>query len=144
MHAAALKPWGDWLPWAWPHDGLQHDKGSGEMIAQLYRKQGLRMLPERAQYEGDRGSGVEAGLLDMLDRMTTDRLKVFRHLSEWFEEFRLYHRKEGVVVKNHDDLMSATRYGIMSLRFARPAEKPSPVVAPRPQMRTGNSSWMGA
>jgi len=21
MFAAATKPWGDWLPWAWPHDG---------------------------------------------------------------------------------------------------------------------------
>ena len=26
-HSGALKPWGEWLPWAWPHDGLQHDKG---------------------------------------------------------------------------------------------------------------------
>ena len=22
IHSGALKPWGDWLPWAWPHDGL--------------------------------------------------------------------------------------------------------------------------
>lgn len=144
IHAATLKPWGDWLPWAWPHDGLQHDKGSGEMIAQLYRKQGLRMLPLHAQYEGDRGTGVEAGLLDMLDRMNTGRFKVFRHLAEWFEEFRLYHRKDGVVVKKHDDLMSATRYGVMSLRFGKPALKVAePTPKPRP-MRVSNSSWMGA
>jgi phage terminase large subunit-like protein len=144
IHAATLKPWGDWLPWAWPHDGLQHDKGSGEMIAQLYRKQGLRMLPHSAEYEGDRGNGVEAGLLDMLDRMNTGRFKVFRHLSEWFEEFRLYHRKDGMVVKLHDDLMSASRYGVMSLRFGKPAAKPpEPAVKPRPY-RVGNSNWMGA
>lgn len=144
IHAATLKPWGDWLPWAWPHDGLQHDKGSGEMIAQLYRKQGLRMLPLHAQYEGDRGTGVEAGLLDMLDRMNTGRFKVFRHLAEWFEEFRLYHRKDGVVVKKHDDLMSATRYGVMSLRFGKPALKVvEPTPKPRP-MRVSNNSWMGA
>jgi hypothetical protein len=30
IHAAAIKPWGDWIPCAWPHDGYQHDKGSGE------------------------------------------------------------------------------------------------------------------
>ncbi len=33
IHAAALKPWGAAMPWAWPHDGLQHDKGSGEQLA---------------------------------------------------------------------------------------------------------------
>ena len=129
MHAAALRAWGDVLPWAWPHDGLQHDKGSGEQLAQLYRKDGLKLLPERAQYEGERGSGVEAGLMDMLERMETGRFFVFKHLHEWFDEFRLYHRKDGKVVKLQDDLMSATRYGIMSLRFAKLAE-PKNKIAP--------------
>ena len=46
------------------------------------------------------------------------KLKVFKHLNDWFEEFRLYHRKDGKVVKEGDDLMAATRYGIMMLRFA--------------------------
>lgn len=116
-HAGALKPWGEWLPWAWPHDGLQHDKGSGEQLASQYRKHGLRMLPERATFE-DGTNGVEAGLADMLDRMQTGRFKVFAHLSDWFEEFRLYHRKDGRVVKLNDDLLSATRYALMMRRFA--------------------------
>src|SRR5262245_13260382 len=30
IHAASIKPWGEWVPCAWPHDGLQHDKKSGE------------------------------------------------------------------------------------------------------------------
>jgi len=55
-------------------------------------------------------------------RMTTGRLKVFAHLADWFEEFRLYHRKDGKVVKEGDDLMSATRYGVMMLRFTRSVE----------------------
>ena len=76
------------------------------------------MLPEHAQHI-DGTIGVEAGLMDMLDRMYTGRLKVARHLADWWEEFRLYHRKEGKVVKEGDDLMSATRYLCMSLRFAR-------------------------
>jgi hypothetical protein len=53
-----------------------------------------------------------------LQRMQTGRLKVAKHLNEWLEEFRMYHRKEGKIVKERDDLMSATRYGIMMLRFA--------------------------
>jgi hypothetical protein len=76
IHAASIKPWGDWIPCAWPHDGLQHDKGSGEELAKHYRTQGLNMLEERATWE-DGGNGVEAGISDMLDRMLTGRWKVF-------------------------------------------------------------------
>lgn len=119
IHAAALRPWGDWLPWAWPHDG-NNDTAAGENLAQQYRAQQLRMLPEHATYP-DGSNSVEAGLMEMLDRMLTGRLKVFDHLADWFEEFLLYHRKDGKVVKEHDDLMSATRYGLMMLRFAKVA-----------------------
>ena len=55
--------------------------------------------------------------------METGRLKVFAHLEEWFDEFRLYHRKDGLVVKEFDDLMAATRYGVIALRFAKKAPK---------------------
>lgn len=117
IHAAAIRPWGDWIPVAWPHDGLQHDKGSGEELASQYRKQGLNTLMERATFE-DGGNGVEAGVLDMLDRMRTGRWKVFRHLNDWFAEFRLYHRKDGQIVKVQDDLISASRYALMMKRMA--------------------------
>lgn len=119
IHAAAIKPWGADLQWAWPHDGYQHDKGSGKELRAQYEDQGLNMLPDHATYE-DGGNGVEAGLMEMLDRMQTGRLKVFSHLNEWFEEFLLYHRKDGKVVKEFDDLMSATRYAVMMKRFASP------------------------
>ena len=125
LHAAALKPWGKDMRWAWPHDGLQHDKQSGIQLAEAYRDQGLRMMDERAQFPDDRGSGVEAGVMEMLDRMQTERFKVFDHLNDWFEEFRLYHRKDGLIVKERDDLMAATRYGIMELRNATPVNRPS-------------------
>lgn len=117
IHAAALRTWGEWLPWSWPHDGLQHDKGSGDQLAEQYRKQGLNLLNERATFE-DGTNGVEAGVYDMLMRMQTERLKVFSTLTDWFDEFRLYHRKNGVIVKERDDLLSATRYAIMMLRHA--------------------------
>lgn len=51
LHAAAIKPWGEWIPVAWPHDGLQHDKGSGEALKEQYRAQGLNMLNEKATFE---------------------------------------------------------------------------------------------
>ena len=117
IHAAALKPWGEWLPWAWPHDGLQHDKGSGEPLADQYRKQGLKMLHEKATFE-DGSYGLEAGISEMLDRMLSGRWKVFEHLEDWFNEFRLYHRDEGLIVKLNDDRISASRYAMMMRRFA--------------------------
>jgi phage terminase large subunit-like protein len=124
IHAAALRSWGKNIPWAWPHDGLQHDKGSGEQLSEMYRKQGLNMLEEHATFE-DGGNSVEAGIAEMLMRMETGRLKVFRHLSEWFEEFRLYHRKEGKIFKEYEDLLDSTRYAIVMLRCAARVRKPS-------------------
>ena len=123
VHAAAIKAKGAWIPVAWPHDGLQHDKGSGEQLAEQYRRQGLSMLKDRATFD-DGSNGVEAGVMDMLDRMQTGRLKVAKHLHDWWEEFRLYHRKDGKLVKEGDDLMSATRYALMMLRKAKvPAQE---------------------
>jgi hypothetical protein len=134
LFAAAVKPWGDWLPWAWPHDGLQHDKGSGEQLAKQYREQGLETLPERATFE-DGTNGLEAGVLEMLDRMQTGRLKVFRTETLWFEEFRMYHRKDGLIVKERDDLMSATRYAMMMRRHA--------IVEPRAHVEAAPMNWLG-
>jgi hypothetical protein len=121
-HAGALKPWGEWLPWAWPHDGLQHDKGSGEALKDQYKRHGLHMLPERATHP-DGSSGVEAGISEMLERMETERFKVFDHLNDWFAEFRQYHRVDGLIVKEYDDRISATRYAVMMRRFAKPPAK---------------------
>lgn len=118
IQAASLRPWGD-MPWAWPHDGLQHDKRSGQPLKEAYVEQGLEMLPFHASFE-DGSTGVEAGIFRLLDRMKTGRFKVFAHLEDWWDEFRLYHRKDGKIVKEHDDLLDATRYAYMMKRFAEP------------------------
>ena len=129
IHAAALKPWGAWLPWAWPHDGLRKDKdASGKEYSALYREQGLAMLAEKATFE-DGGNGVEAGLIEMLDRMQTGRWKVFSTCRAWLEERRLYHRRDGVVVKERDDALSASRYAFMMRRFAGTGA-PAPEIQP--------------
>jgi phage terminase large subunit-like protein len=145
MFAASVRSWGanpdgsQWLPWAWPHDGLQHDKGSGEQLATQYRSQGLRMLPLRATFE-DGSFGVEAGVAEMFDRMQTGRFKVFEQLNDWFEEFRLYHRKDGLIVKKGDDLISATRYAMMMRRHAIQRAKAAP--QQQPMRASSRSGWM--
>jgi Terminase RNaseH-like domain len=117
-HAAALKLWGKKLPWAWPRDGRRETlEGAGKPLADQYRAQDLEMLHQHAQFE-DGSVSVEAGIADMLIRMESGRFKVLKHLNEWFEEFRLYHRKDGKVFKENDDLLAATRYAVMMLRYA--------------------------
>jgi len=117
VHAAGIKPWGDWIPCAWPHDGMQHDKGSGEALKEQYGAQGLNMLAEKATFP-DGGNGVEAGIMEILDRMQTGRWKVFSTCGGWFGEFRLYHRVDGLIVKLKDDRISASRYAYMMRRHA--------------------------
>ncbi|MBO6755465.1 MAG: hypothetical protein JJ902_04010 [Roseibium sp.] len=139
VHAAALKPWGSWLIWAWPHDGLQHDKGSGDQLAKQYGEQGLNMWHERATFE-DGTNGVEAGIIAILDRMQTGRWKVFSTCQLWLEERRLYHRKDGKIVKIRDDVISASRYAYMMLRFAKTEPEPR---RKRRKAVGGTGGWMG-
>ena len=54
----------------------------------------------------------------ILERMQSGRFKVFDHLNDFFEEFRLYHRKDGLIVKKDDDLLDAVRMAEMMLRHA--------------------------
>ena len=117
-HAAAIRSWGKDLRWAWPRDGKRETlEGAGVALAEQYKAQGLNMLHTHAQFE-DGSVSVEAGLMAMLDRMRTGKLKVFKEHLDWWEEFRLYHRKDGKVIKEGDDLLCATRYALMMLRYA--------------------------
>lgn len=126
-HADAIKARGQWIPMAWPHDG-KNNTAVGPQLAQQYREKGVNMLPISAQFplvsqesnDNTRTSrvSVEAGIQEMLSRMETGRFKVFSHLNDWLSEYRIYHREDGVVVKEFDDAISASRYGIMMLRFA--------------------------
>jgi phage terminase large subunit-like protein len=115
----AIKQWAQAVPTAWPMDGLQSEKSSGLQQQSAYKDAGWSMMPEHATWQGG-GVGVEAGLVEMYDRLSTGRLKVFSHLSDWFDEKLNYHRDEaGNIVKVSDDLLAATRYAYMMRRFAK-------------------------
>ena len=145
-HVADLrgKPDYDWMPVIWPHDGLQHDKGSGDVLADMYRDLGMPLRYEKfsnpaspGEDEGSGGNGLEVGIMDMLQRMQSGRFKVFSTCQQWLQEFRQYHREDGKIEKLDDDLISASRYAIMSMRHA--------VTKPLPQRRQTNyvgvSNW---
>lgn len=130
-HAAAMKKHGIWIPNAWPHDGIERDKGSGYELQKIYRGHGLFMLKEHATGSNkDDGNHTEPAITQMLEWMRTGRFKVFSTIPQWMEEKRLYHRKDGLIVKIRDDLISATRYAFMMRRFARPK--------PTTSQQTGN------
>lgn len=132
VQAPSIRAKGPWIGVAWPHDGLQHDKGSGIQLAEQYRTAGVNMLPDKAthapamgQQEGEGGNGLEAGISEMLERMQSGRWKVFDHLQDWLAEFRQFHRKNGQIVKIKDDAISASRYAMMMKRFAATEPRPN-------------------
>ena len=122
-HAAVINARSPSIPVAFPHDGLQHDKGSGIQLAQQYRDLGVCMMMKHFSNppaEGDNGSGkgnnsVEAGISELLQRFETGRLQIFESCQETLEELRLYHRKNGKVVAIKDDLLSSMRYAALSV-----------------------------
>lgn len=122
-HTFALRDWGNHLTWVWPHDGNAAEKGTGLNLAHQYREAGLRMHDEHVTFP-DGTIAVEAGIMEMLTRMREGKLKVFETLSMWFDELDLYRRdKDGKIVKEKDDLISASRYAMMGRRFGRAASR---------------------
>lgn len=131
----SVKAWAAGIPTAWPADGLQSEKSSGEQQKAAYVGAGWTMTHEHATWPAG-GVGVEAGLVELYERMTTGKFKVFSHLSDFFEEKLNYHRDEsGHIVKVSDDILSATRYAYMMQRFAVQRSsigKPKVAFVPRP------------
>lgn len=124
-HVSQLNRRGNWIPVIWPHDGLNREKSSGEPLADAYRREGANMWheqfsnpPSPGVEEGKGGNSVEFGIEQMLGRMQTKRFKVFKNLHQWLDEWRMYHRVDGKIIKQYDDLMDASRYAALSIRHA--------------------------
>jgi phage terminase large subunit-like protein len=147
QHADTIKKWGSWKPVAWPHDGLNTEKGTGDQLRESYSNAGLNMLREKAtnppdyaqgQEEGQGGISREKSLLDLYDRMENGKFKVFRTCPIFAEEKRMYHRDEhGKVVDLMDDVISATRYAHMMLRHS----STKTLKLKKPQMAVGIRNW---
>lgn len=148
-HVDAIKKWKEasWAPVAWPHDGLNTEKSTGDELRSAYSTRGLLLLPAKAtnppdfaqgQKEGEGGNSTEAALMHMFERMDTGRFKVFKTCRKWLEEQRTYHRDEkGRIVKLRDDVISASRYAHMMLRHGRTET----IKRPKRQLVRGASNW---
>ena len=108
IHADAIKARaGDWMMGVIDPASRGRGQRDGEQLFTNYQQLGL--LISKAE------NGVEAGLFDVWQRLSTGRLKVFKTMQSWLGEYRLYRRDEkGAVVKTNDHLMDATRYLIVS------------------------------
>ena len=142
QHCDAIKRVAPQVPVAWPHDGHQKERSSGESMAQLYKKQGLRMLESHATHAGVGGFSTYAGIMDMDQYMQARQWKVADTCRLWAQEYGQYHYDKGVLVKLRDDLMSATRIAHMMRRRAKAVplgpgaaktplrNRPRPVISP--------------
>ena len=103
VHAEAIRARGAWILGAIDPAARGRGQSDGEQLLKAYANLGL--LVTAAQ------NGVESGLFEVWQRLSTGRLKVFATLANWLTEFRLYRRDaDGRVVKENDHLMDATRY----------------------------------
>lgn len=113
VHADAIKRRGEWITGAVdPAANGMINSRDGKALRLEYEEMGLSLV--------DADNTVEAGIMAVYRRLTSGRLKVFRTLTNWTREFRIYRRDEnGKVVKENDHAMDATRYLVMTgLRYA--------------------------
>jgi hypothetical protein len=108
------------VPIAWPHDGHQHDKGSGLALSMQYKNLGANMLPRHAINHGTNQNNIEPALEEMRQLWYEAKMTIAPHNGELLEELRYYHREENFrIVKQRDDLVSPLRYAIMRVEILR-------------------------
>jgi phage terminase large subunit-like protein len=119
IHAAAIKARGEWIPGLSDPAALGRGQRDGKQLMIEYNDLGLKLIPAE--------NPVEAGILKLYKRMTTGRLKVFKSMTQWLEEFRIYRRDEkGKVIKDFDHLMDASKYlngSIVEVGIIRPTDE---------------------
>ncbi len=118
IHAPAINGRGTWIPVILPHDADNTERGSGRTVADYYKDAGVNVMPitfhNPIDALGRTNNHVEPGIMNILQRMKTGRIKVFSTCPRVFEEMRRYHRKDGKIVKKFDDTVDAMRYSVQS------------------------------
>lgn len=128
IHATGIKAAGAWIPGFIDPASRGRSQKDGSQLIQDYRDLGLQL--QQAE------NAVESGLYSVWNRLSTGRIKVFKTLSNWFMEFRLYRRDErGRVVKENDHLMDCTRY--LESRLQQMILKPVPKSSMAPRQKVG-------
>lgn len=135
LHVEGIRARGEWVPGVIDPAARGRGQRDGTQLLQQYRDLGLNLT------EAD--NGVESGIYDVWQALSTGKLKVFKSLGNWLSEFRLYRRDDkGHIVKKDDHLMDATRYlkrSGMNIAQVKPAGDARIVV----RERFTHTGWMG-
>lgn len=122
IHAEAVKARGKWIPGVIDPSARGRSQVDGRQLLGMYRELGLELT------EAD--NAVEAGIYQILTRLGSGRLKIFKSCQNLLSEMRLYRRDEkGKVVKERDHLCDCLRYGwsrfldVAKAAPAKPAER---------------------
>ena len=124
IHADAIKARGLWQQGFIDPASQGSSQIDGKRLIDEYKKRGLKLMPAE--------NAVEAGVMEVYQRLSTGRLRVFSTLTNWFDEYRYYIRDEktGRIVKKNDHILDATRYLVMSI----PKMKPRPIESALPNV----------
>lgn len=108
-HANALQIFGiDWMPGVYDPAGRGSQTGDGKKPIKLFTDAGFRHLVPA-------DNSKEEGILKVLQRMQSGKLKIFSTLVKTRSELRKYARDaDGIPNKKDDHLMDCMRYIIMS------------------------------
>ena len=105
-HAGILIPQGlDWIPTICDPAGNMRQQSDGETLLYKYEQAGLRLI------KGKRTR--ESSIMEIIQRINTDRLKIFSSCKNLLTELRVYSRKDGKVIDGNDHLMNAMEYPIL-------------------------------
>jgi phage terminase large subunit-like protein len=137
VHAAAIRARGPWICGAIDPSARGRSATDGQNLFQMYSDLGLSLVA------ADRS--VETGIFRLWQRLSTQRLRVFRSCVNWLTEYRLYRRDEqGRIVKERDHLMDATRYLEMELPTVAKLAPAKRASAPKFTHRAvDGTGWMG-
>jgi len=109
IHANAILARGKWIPGVIDPAARGRGQKDGEQLIEIYKRLGLEHLaPAR--------NDLEAGIHECWIRLSTGRMKAFRTLQNWLQEYRFYHRDDKGRVKDGqaDHLMDTMRYIVLS------------------------------
>jgi hypothetical protein len=107
IHADAIKARGSWIPGVIDPASSGSNQKDGTALRDEYAGLGLDLALA--------DNTVEAGIHAVYRRLVSGRLRVFKTMTNFKSEIRLYRRDEkGKIVKERDHLMDSTRYLVMT------------------------------
>lgn len=120
VHATRIKEMTKgWIPGVIDPASRGRSQKDGSQLLHIYRQLGLQLRIA--------DNSVEAGIQRGWDRLSVGKVKVFKNLRGFVEEFVIYRRDEhGRIVKENDHLMDCFRYLMNSINTARTQHMSNP------------------